>query len=307
VHFEGMVNLFEKRETSEKKRTSQMLPLVSVLMTAYNRESFIGEAIQSVLNSTFQNIELIVVDDCSTDKTLEIARHYAEQDPRVRVYVNERNLGDYPNRNRAASFATGEYLLYVDSDDILDRDGLQRCLETMQRFPASSFGIRYFIEEREPFELTSSAAVSHHFFRHPLLHIGPGGTIMKRSFFVKCGGYPESYGPANDMYFNLKVACHSSIVFIPFSFLFYRRHDGQEINNKYRYIYNNYLYLKDALKDLPLPLTSHQIKWLSKKNKRRFLVNVVNYFFQTRDLRRTQFLLKATSFRIGDVLQAVFH
>src|SRR4051812_47750099 len=93
------------------------LPLVSVLMTSYNREKYIAQAIESVIASTYSNLELIIVDDCSKDSTVSIARSYAENDKRVKVYVNEKNLGDYPNRNKAASYATGKYLKYVDADD----------------------------------------------------------------------------------------------------------------------------------------------------------------------------------------------
>ncbi|HEV2714429.1 MAG TPA: glycosyltransferase family A protein, partial [Terriglobales bacterium] len=93
-------------------------PLVSVLMTAYNREKYIAEAIESVLASNFKDFELIIVDDCSKDRTAEIARRYTS-DSRVQVHVNEKNLGDYPNRNRAASLARGKYLKYLDSDDVI--------------------------------------------------------------------------------------------------------------------------------------------------------------------------------------------
>ena len=77
------------------------LPLVSILMTCYNREKYIGEAIESVLASSYTNLELIIVDDHSSDNTVGIARAYAAKDSRVNVYVNELNLGDYPNRNKA--------------------------------------------------------------------------------------------------------------------------------------------------------------------------------------------------------------
>ena len=63
-------------------------PVVSVLMTSYNRQDFIAEAIESVLNSTLKNFELIIVDDCSTDKTVDIAKSYEASDNRVKVYVN---------------------------------------------------------------------------------------------------------------------------------------------------------------------------------------------------------------------------
>ncbi len=67
-------------------------PLVSVLMTAYNREKYIAEAIESVLQSTYKNFELIIVDDCSTDNTVSIATDFQQQDKRTSVQINEKNL-----------------------------------------------------------------------------------------------------------------------------------------------------------------------------------------------------------------------
>ena len=72
-------------------------PLVSVLMTAYNRQQFIAEAIESVLASTYINFELIIVDDCSKDDTVLIAKTYEKLDARIQVHINEQNLGDYGN------------------------------------------------------------------------------------------------------------------------------------------------------------------------------------------------------------------
>src|SRR5664279_4015758 len=94
-------------------------PLVSVLMTAYNREKYIAEAIESVLSSTYTNFELIIVDDGSKDNTVNIARRYELQDSRIKVYINTTNLGDYPNRNHAAGFAIGKYIKYIDADDAI--------------------------------------------------------------------------------------------------------------------------------------------------------------------------------------------
>ena len=67
------------------------ISLVSILMTAYNRQQFISEAIESVLASTFQNWELIIVDDASKDNTVSIAKSYADKDQRIKVYINENN------------------------------------------------------------------------------------------------------------------------------------------------------------------------------------------------------------------------
>src|SRR5438309_1057271 len=99
-------------------------PLVSILMTSYNRERYIAEAIESALKSTYTEFELIIVDDGSKDRTVEIARSFESKDKRVKVYVNEHNLGDYPNRNRAAGYATGKYIKYLDADDMIYPWGL---------------------------------------------------------------------------------------------------------------------------------------------------------------------------------------
>src|SRR6476646_10196463 len=96
--------------------------LVSVLMTAYNREKYIAEAVESVLASTYTNFELIVVDDGSTDNTVTIAKSFEARDYRIKLYINEKNLGDYPNRNKAAGYASGEYIVFVDSDDWMLKD-----------------------------------------------------------------------------------------------------------------------------------------------------------------------------------------
>ena len=145
-------------------------PLVSVLMTAYNREQYIGEAIQSVLDSTYTNFELIIVDDCSNDATVSIAKGYESKDKRIKVYVNEKNLGQFPNRNCAASYARGKYLKYLDSDDTIMNFGLGYCVEQMEKFPEAGMGM-YFNCEFENIESQcwqSEKIIRKHFFEKPI-------------------------------------------------------------------------------------------------------------------------------------------
>lgn len=275
-------------------------------MTAYNREKYIGDAIESALNSTYRNFELLICDDCSTDATVSIARSFEEKDSRIRVYVNEVNLKQFQNRNKAASLAKGEYIYFADSDDTLLPDGLERLVATMNSFPGSSFGMNYRQSDKV-FELSSKEAIHNHFFKKPFLTIGPGGTIMRRDFFLSIGGYPTKYEAVSDMYFNLKACCQSPIVLIPFEFMNYRVHEGQELNNPYSYLYNGYLYLTDALKELPLMLTEKELDWINRKCKRRFLVNCTRYFLRTRDFEKTRELVKRTGFGPRDVFLAIFN
>ena len=102
-------------------------------MTSYNREKYIAQAIESVLASTYKDFELIIVDDCSKDNTVGIAKKYEELDSRVKVYVNEFNLGDYPNRNKAATYAKGKYIKYIDADDMIYPWGLEIIINSFEK------------------------------------------------------------------------------------------------------------------------------------------------------------------------------
>jgi len=276
-------------------------------MTAYNREKYIAEAIESVLASTYNNYELIIVDDCSSDNTVKIAQIYAANDNRINIYVNEANLGDYPNRNKAASYAKGVYLMSVDSDDKILPEGILVCLDLMRDFPNCNFAMRVFNGRKEPYFLTPEAIIREHFFENALLVIGPGGTVINREYFNKIGRYPEKYGPANDMYFNLNAASNTDTLLIPVEFQYYRRHEGQELNNKFSYLYNTYLYLKDALNLLKLPLTKVEIQWLNNKNRRRFTTNFIMYFLKTGNLKKSSFALSEARFTFTDFLKGIFH
>src|SRR5579883_2751089 len=95
-----------------------MSPLISIVITAYNRERYLGQAIESVLQQTFADFELLVWDDGSRDRSVEIAEHYARQDRRVRVMAAA-HQGRVAALKAAIAHTTGPYLGWVDSDDWL--------------------------------------------------------------------------------------------------------------------------------------------------------------------------------------------
>ena len=98
---------------------------VSIVMTAYNMEQYIKEAMRSCLNQTYKDIELIVVEDCSTDNTLSIVEEIAKIDSRVVVIRHVTNLGAGMGRRNGINAATGEYFITVDADDWLDNDFIE--------------------------------------------------------------------------------------------------------------------------------------------------------------------------------------
>jgi succinoglycan biosynthesis protein ExoO len=103
-------------------------PRVSVIVPAYNAAGFLKRALHSALAQTMPDLELIVVDDSSSDSTLAVARDVAAHDPRVRVLHNERNRGMYATYNRAIDAARGEWIAALDADDVWLPERLERML-----------------------------------------------------------------------------------------------------------------------------------------------------------------------------------
>lgn len=107
----NQTNKITNKETNIKK------PLVSFVMTAYNSEKFIKKPIESILNQTYSNIELIIIDDCSNDNTYNICKDLSIEDNRVRVYSNIKNMGTYWSKNFGFLMTRGEFIILHDSDD----------------------------------------------------------------------------------------------------------------------------------------------------------------------------------------------
>ena len=106
---------------------------LSIGLPVYNGEKFISESIDSILAQTFQDFELIICDNASTDKTEEICRAYTAEDERIRYYRNEKNIGCARNFNRVFQLSTGEYFKWIAYDDLHAPDFLQKCIEILDR------------------------------------------------------------------------------------------------------------------------------------------------------------------------------
>ena len=102
-------------------------------MPAYNAEKYIKEAIESVLNQTISAFELIVIDDGSNDNTLSIVSELAKNDSRIKLIINDKNMGVARTRNRGMELSTGEYVAFLDSDDIWHSDKLEKQIELARK------------------------------------------------------------------------------------------------------------------------------------------------------------------------------
>lgn len=110
-------------------------PRLSVGMPVYNGADYVAEAIESILNQTHQDLELVICDNASTDPTAEICRAYAEQDSRIRYFRNRRNIGAGPNNNRVFELSTGSLFKIANHDDVCHPEFIEKCVAVLDNQP----------------------------------------------------------------------------------------------------------------------------------------------------------------------------
>ena len=257
-------------------------PLVSILMTAYNREKYIETAIESVLKSTYENFELIIVDDISKDNTVKIARAYASKDIRVKVYVNDSNLGDYSNRNRAASYATGKYLKYIDADDYVYPWGIQLLVEMMEQFPDAAWGL-CSLEQDEfrpfPFLLSPAEAFEYNYFGPGLFHKAPLSSMIRRNEFNAVKGFSGKQHMGDYELWHL-LAMNYPVLLMPGSIVWHRVHDEQQSKDNridpkvpFKYKVAAYHFFNQ---NKNIPLSKQQIHTVSNKLKKEMYAVIMS-------------------------------
>ncbi len=285
-------------------------PLVSVLMTAYNREKYIGEAIQSVIDSNYENWELIVVDDQSVDCTVAVAREFAKTDTRIRIYVNANNLGDYPNRNMAASYAKGKYLKYLDSDDMIYSYALKDMVDAFELFPEAGMVMMWASDASifRPVLLTPEMALREFFVNNRWLMVGPSGCLYSAKVFSELHGF-SGRNYIGDFEFNMKCALKYPIVKIQNGLIYYRVHDqqqGKESEHVKSYRVLLYKIQKETLIDTLCPLSQPEKKEALKKINRLQARRVVFYFLKTFNLKEALRMVIDSSLGWKNFIKALF-
>ena len=147
------------------------MPKVSVIIPSYGHAKYLRECLDSVLAQTFQDWEVVLVDDQGPDDSLEIARSYA--DPRIHVHSNERNLGTYGTQNRCLDLATGEYVAVLNSDDYWKPEKLERQLAMFDAHPECAFC--YTMGNLTEDDQTERSGLEHHadLPREPVQFLAP--------------------------------------------------------------------------------------------------------------------------------------
>ena len=109
-----------------------MESLVSIITPTYNCGKFIAETMDSVINQSYENWEMIIVDDCSTDNTKEVVEEYIKKDNRIKYHILEKNSGAAVSRTKAMELAKGKYIAFLDSDDLWTKDKLEKQIKFME-------------------------------------------------------------------------------------------------------------------------------------------------------------------------------
>ncbi len=183
-----------------------MSPLISIITPNYNCARFIAQTIESVLAQTYTNWEMLIVDDCSTDGSYEIAQGYAEKDSRIKVFRNEKNSGTAVSRNRAIEASSGEYVAFLDSDDLWLPEKLERQLKFMQENNCDFSFTEYEHIDEENKSLHQIANVTKQLsYRKMLMHCWPGCLTVMYNQNVTGKIYAEDIKKNNDHALFLRV------------------------------------------------------------------------------------------------------
>ena len=210
-------------------------PRVSVIMAAFNEESFLAEAVESVLAQSFADFELIITDDGSTDATPALAQAFAERDPqRVRVIRGERNQGKPFALNRALAVRRGELIAWLDGDDVMLPDKLARQVAALDANPDAA-GCSH---DAEMFQSDDGSVIGRfsevangaplrngdiELWFDPTYRMLPSATMV-RSALCPPGGFDERLAFTNDWLFDIEVFRHGRCIALDDVLVRYRRH-----------------------------------------------------------------------------------
>lgn len=210
------------------------MPLISVVMPCYNNGAYVAQAIESVQKQTFENWELVVVNDGSTDKSDEVISGYARTDKRIH-YIKQENKGVSAARNHGVQAATGEYICFLDADDWFAPECLQKVVDNYQEYP-----------ECRLFYLKSKIVDENK--GHRMLWIGYRGNyrnvlvygmdvkiVIRKADFLQVGGFDEKMRSGfEDWEFNVRFLDNDSIVIVSETPLYYYRcyKTGKRVSDK---------------------------------------------------------------------------
>jgi len=187
---------------------------VSVIIPAFNAAETLAEAVASAVNGSYQHLEILIVDDCSTDDTSKVAAKIAESDPRIQFFRNPQNYGVSKSRNLMIDRATGEYVAFLDSDDTWEPNKLEFCLQMLADNPevkAVAHALRYLDKHGKKLSYiatypTTKAQMQAIKVTGESPWVFPSSVVVDRTILVKEGGFAEDWLVGEDTELFTKIA-----------------------------------------------------------------------------------------------------
>ena len=211
------------------------MPEISVIMSVYNNQDYLKDAIESILNQTAKDFEFIIINDASTDNSLKIIESY--KDPRIKIINNEKNLGISASSNKGLRLAQGKYIARMDGDDISDLTRFEKQLDYLKKHPSISIissnlenidckskHLSFFTMPNNHWEIKWISL-----FRTPFIH---GGVMLSRKLIEEHQiFYNETYKTAEDYDWFQNILEYASGSNIKEYLLKYRRHQASSTHN----------------------------------------------------------------------------
>lgn len=213
--------------------------MISIAMTTYNGEKYLREQLDSILNQTVQDFELVICDDCSKDSTVQILNEYSAKDKRVKVFVNEQNLGFKKNFEKAINLCTGDYIAFCDQDDVWNKNKLELSLNEIKDKSLLCTNAELVDSQLNPLgytmEQTRTVNVpqgDQELLKY-LVHYNfvQGATVLARSDFIKKYMPIPSDIKFHDWYFAICAVLENGIAYLCEPTLKYRQHTNNVTEN----------------------------------------------------------------------------
>lgn len=230
--------------------------LVSIITPCYNSERYLSETIKSVLSQSYANWEMLIVDDCSTDKSYEIALDFSKKDSRIKVYKNSENQGACYSRNFAINMAKGKYIAFLDSDDVWLPQKLAEQILFMKKNDCDfSFSEYEWIDECGKPIGVKARVVNHLSYKKNLFHNWPGClTVMyDASKIGLVQGKKKGNGDDYSLFLNVLKKAHNAMG-MKMVLAKYRRHADSISYSRMKMVKEHYFVLHNIEK-IPMILS----------------------------------------------------
>lgn len=220
-------------------------PLVSVVVPAFNASAYIERTLRSAIRQTYTALEIIVVNDGSTDDTAKRVEQIAMSDSRIRLLTTP-NRGVAAARNTGIEASSGQFVAFLDADDLWHRTKIEKQVNALNRLPtqwAAVYALHYLINDEDEIIQggSSDGARGYIYARHlSFKYVGNGSALLvRRDVAQEIGGFDSSYaaagiGGCEDLDFELKLAARYFIEVVPERLVGYRKHPGSMSSNHLR-------------------------------------------------------------------------